>query len=118
MKRCLVLLVSTALLGTAVLQLAGEPTEAGSFTDPESAKLRSRIRELEARVMDLERQLRDLKGTNLRIQPDTSLPLPLQDQFRRDARPPNWGERTVNGLTVYIVPCAENALSTRSPGAK
>jgi hypothetical protein len=104
------------LLAILVLLAIGVPaqseTASGSLKDSERARMEKQIHELEARVRNLERRLPESEAKH---PPAIWIPSP---ESRRDNRTPldlpkgcvpppkNWGERQINGMTFYIVPCS------------
>lgn len=118
MTRPGVLIVALSLILSASASAA--PATQPSEMEKENASLKERVAALEARVKQLERQLRDRQATvPFRVTPipaPEARPYPdmpgIQIQPRAPMPPrPDWQEREINGIRFYIVPVATERVA-------
>src|SRR5262245_41724321 len=108
MKARWIFLSSVVVLTLGALALAGEGPDDPS-SNGEVGRLRRQVKELQARVQQLERQVETLQSAKPpRVQPPNALP-GLKLPFGSD-HPKTWGERNVNGTTVFTIPCGQDPL--------
>jgi len=115
MKKYFAFLLLMGVVSIALIALADNtPADKNAAPDADVEALKNQIAELQARVQKLEEQTRTLEGTVATMQKPRLVPLlqpgnPLSFKLppSNSQQPKIWGQREVNGWTVYIVPCEQ-----------
>ena len=112
MKKYFACLLLLGAVGVALIALADNtPQNPVPATDVQA--LKNQITELQARVQSLEAETKNLESTVRTMQQPRMIPLlqqpgnafPLKVPPSNSQQPKIWGQREVNGWTVYTVPC-------------
>ena len=115
MKKKLMLLLLCTAVGVAVISFADITPGEKLPADSEISQMRKEIDRLKAKVELLEFRTKSLESTVAQLkQPPHPMPLSQPQGDLSWPKPPSesmhkkiWGEKEVNGWTVYIVPCEQ-----------
>ncbi len=116
MKKYFVILLLMGVVSVALIALADNtPTEKNPAPTADVEALKTQIAELQSRVQALEAQTKSLESTVQTMQQPRLVPLSQQpdNPLLFNGSQPNsphpkiWGQKEVNGWTVYVVPCEQ-----------
>lgn len=117
MKKYFAFLLLIGAVSITLIALADSPPVNKKLTTPPAdvQALKNQIAELQSRVQQLEDQTKSLESTVANLQKPPMIPLfeqphgPLSFKNPLSDSPSGkiWGQKQVNGWTVYIVPCEQ-----------